>query len=185
LRASDWINIVLYFEKEFCNMNQNVVGVIFFSLIVGTAIFAGGLFYPESNELGAVEKIPLVGKEDHYVAPSTVRVVQATFNVKTQTLSAVIKHDDRNEFIANVLLHVFVTDNNSNRFLATHVFRPIIVSTGGNVYTNSHNFKAISNLKSFENLFVIAESANNFGEDSPPAFDAETAVPVLIEKGKN
>src|SRR5687768_1254323 len=119
-------------------MNQNVFGVMLFSLIVGSAIFISEYFVPLPSPMPVYEK-PVTVKNTEYsckkqsrtvtsqpvVSTVQVKIIQAELNQRTNQLTTdfLIKRDHPQTETSSVALHFFVKDGRSTQYLATEMVR--------------------------------------------------------------
>jgi hypothetical protein len=192
-----------FWKKEFGNMNQNVFGVILFSFIVGTAIFASE-FFVTLPTLPAVYERPATTAKNHYScsrqsrvvyrdAPAelaSVKVTQAYLNQRTNQLNTdfLIKRENPNTQSVGISLHLFVKNGRTTQYLATETInvKPDFDADGKANHDVLSSFQWLDDLENRDNLYVIAESSVNFRQSKTPEpkFDSTNATPVLLMKAK-
>ena len=183
-------------------MNQNVFGVILFSLIVGTAIFVSEYFAPIPPP-PSVYKYPVTVTEKYSCSHRSretfiqndssnfeVKIQQAVLNPRSNLFSAnfLLKRENSEAEVNRVSIHFFVKDNAKTEYLATETMplRANFTDQNTAIVVLRAPYKWLNTLKGEENVYVIAEPAANFNNSkSPePKFDETKAIPVLLDKGK-
>jgi len=188
-------------------MKKHLFGFALFSLIVGATAFVYAMF-----NVVRVDEVPAPSYYQTY-SPSTScwkmkkdlresrldspKINQAVFNLKTQQLNWELVTPTTYSTIA---LHFFVKDENGSRYITSENINTI--SNRGKLnYTataSSENgkseiinitssYEGLDDLDSYENLYVIAESAqaSRYSDKRyQPKFDAARATPVLIDSGR-
>ncbi len=183
-------------------MNQNVFGVILFSLIVGTAMFVSAFFAVVPAPPTVVEK-PLeaskptscftkkkVVNQTTPVGVANIKIMQAVLNQQTNQLDTdfFIKRENSQTEAVGVALHFFAKDGGKTRYLATQT----VTVTPDFDYDNKANhavtssYQWLDDLKRRDNLYVIAEPSSSFNQSKnlEPYFDEAKATAVLLDKGK-
>lgn len=181
-------------------MNQNVFGIILFSLIVGTAIFASEYFVTLPTPLPVYEKPFTVtnsgnscGKRVYQAAKygkTDLKIKQAVFNLRTKQLdtSLEIQRFDSETQNTGVTFHFYVKDGITTRYLASDTvhLKPNFDQNNKAIQEITSSYFWLDNLKSHKNLYVIAEpSQNSFKTDaeSIPRFNESGASSVLLIRG--
>lgn len=193
--------LLTVFEKRVLEkvMRKHFTGIALFIFIVGISGFVASLFneipkpeiFEVQNTVPVYESRTRCSKKYRDNEQFQVKINQVVYDEETGQLSAnyMIR---RGQFSANsvpVYLHFFVKTANRTQHLVTEkaTLTPTIIEN--NEYGNAHfYFKFLANLKSHENLYVIAESQveqnNGYSGETKnsPVFDESKATAVLVEK---
>jgi hypothetical protein len=180
-------------------MNQNVFGVILFSLIVGTAIFVSEYFVPlptllpvyerpvsSDNKYTCSQRKRQVTYQTSQIAKPTVKVSQIFFNQRTNQLNTdfLIKAESPKTENVGIALHFFTKDGRKTKYLATETIlvKPNFDESGLANYDFISSFKWLNDLNRHDNLYVIAEPSVDFRSSKTlePNFDSSKATSVLI-----
>lgn len=184
-------------------MNQNVVGVILFSVIVGVAIFVSELFYVApmpptvyakpvtvENKYSCSHHSRTVINQTIPVGVADIKVVQAVLNPQANEFNAefLIKKENPRTEAVGIALHFFVKNGRTTQYLATETMTvvPDFDSRGNATDDVTASFKWLNNFEQRNNLYVIAEPSSNYNKskDLEPIFDETKATSVLLDKGK-
>lgn len=179
---------------------QHFIGLIIFSLIVGTAVVVKSFFIemPEINSVTVSEfktesyhsknncrkkrKKPRKPKKPK---PASIILDQAVFVFGEEnkleldlSLANTVKEPNQT---ANVALHFFVSDKYSTRHLKTEYIS--VFFNDGFAEKELSNLKWLNNLQSKNDLFVISESVDDLSDDRiySPVFNKLKAKPILLE----
>lgn len=183
-------------------MNQNVFGVILFSLIVGTAVFVSVYFVPLPVPPAVVEKTfntitvdkkyscSKQSRRTVYQPPqyglANVKVIQAVFNQETKQLNTEfrIKRLSNETEGVRIALHFFVKNGKNTTYQATETItlRPDFANTGTADHAVVSSFKWLNDMQPQDNLYVIAESTVSFNQSKSlePVFEAAKAQSVTV-----
>lgn len=184
-------------------MNQNVVGVILFSVIVGIAIFVSEYFAPipaplpvyerpvtVDNKYSCSHRSRTVINQSIPVGVADIKVVQAVLNPQANVFNAefLIKKENPRTEAVGIALHFFVKNGRTTQYLATETITvvPDFDSRGNATDDVTASFKWLNNFEQRNNLYVIAEPSSNYNKskDLEPIFDESKATSVLLDKGK-
>ncbi len=180
-------------------MNQNIFGVILFSVIVGTAILISEMFVTLPTPAAVYERPTYESRTTCHrrvvnqttpVGVASIKVVQAVLNQQTNQLDTdfLIKKENPQTEAVGIALHFFVKDGGTTRYLATETITgvPEYNHDGTAKYSVISSFKWLNDLKSRDNLYVLAESSIPFQRSKllTPNFDEANASPVLLAKGR-
>ncbi len=186
-------------------MNKHIIGFIIFSLIVGTSAVVASFFYgvPKIESVNVSEtSVTYSGKscwkstKNYKSGLASVKVLQAVFNPDSKKLATNLSVTPGDNSFKNVrlALHFFVKDGNSTRYLATEN----LTDKNGNLegvydlnedkfsktlFSVTSTYKLFSNLRSYENLYVIPQiftERDSFTDYAPPQFDEINATPVTL-----
>lgn len=175
---------------------QHIVGIIIFSLIVGTSIVIGSFFIqlPEKTSVTVSDydsftyrserKCRKKRKKRRPAEEISIKIDQAVFNTNTEKLSLGVSLEGKNDLerTAKVALYFFANDKNGTRHLATEYTE---VYSGSSVKEfNSYNW--LRNLQSHENLYIIPQIKNEYNDFSAyqPKFDESKATAIVL-RGKD
>lgn len=172
-------------------MTKHIVGLLIFTLIVGTSAVIAGLFgyasAPEADSVTVSETYRVYKKKKRKKRCRKKRprprevaatVVQATFDESGRTLTTEVVLGTPET--ADLELHFFVSDAYGTQYLKKET---IVISSSETLYENS--FGWLDRLESKENLYVVARPRPaSRGWDYPPEFDAALAVPVLVRNDR-
>ncbi len=171
-------------------MTKHIVGLIIFTLIVGTSVVIAGLFgyssapdtytFTEHHDNHRVFKKKKRKKRcrkkrrKHRTENIEAKISQAVFDKNTNQLTTnLVLTDD--VIYGDVDLHFFVKDEFGTQYLKKET---ISVSSNG-VYENS--FAWLNRLESRENLYVIPKfKVSRRSWDYQPRFDVSKATPVTL-----
>lgn len=186
-------------------MNQNVFGVILFSLIVGTAIFVSEYFVTLPTPLPVYEK-PITVKQDDYscskqsrkaitqltaikvdqaVLDQTTNNLHISFHIKrhismTKDTLAKIPESETSK----ISLHFFDKSGSKTKYLGTEemTITPHFGYGDQSNFAKYASFKWLDDLQKHDNLYVIAESSVKFNKSASlePDFDEAKATSVLL-----
>jgi hypothetical protein len=160
-------------------MKKHILGILLFSLIVGSAGFIYGYFgliyksvIKSENCRFRINESDTGGSGSSGYRPILRQVV---LDLKTKQINW--EFSDKN-LKTSIALHFYTVDSNGSKYLKTEYVR----ST--NDFTSSYLW--LDNLKSYENLYVIAVEYPNTHRSmaSIPAFDLRKATSVLLYSGK-
>lgn len=175
---------------------QHIVGIIIFTLIVGTSIVIGSFFIklPEKTSVTVSDydsftyrserKCRKKRKKRRPTEDVSIKMDQAVFNPNLEKLSLSISLESKSglENTAKVALYFFVNDKNGTRHLATEYTE---VYTGSSVKEiNSYNW--LRNLQTHENLYIIPQVINDYDDFSAyqPKFNESKATAIVL-RGKD
>ncbi len=189
-------------------MKKHLFGFALFSFIVGTTAF----IYAMLNIVN-IREVPVPAYSATYsptkscwkmkresVEPKfdSPKISQAVLNLKTKEFNWKLETP---EIGAPIALHFFVEDKKGVRYIASEQVLMVVgrnmseemdkrlINVSGSLgkvkFTGS--YLSLDNINAYQNLYLIAEFVsisqirnNNF----QPEFDAEKAIPVLIDSGK-
>lgn len=172
-------------------MTKHIVGLIIFTLIVGTSAIIAGLFgYVTTSEKTSVQtynedyrsykkKRKKRCRKHRKPRPKEVSamVSQAVFDETNKNLTTEIAFENFFESEGEIDLHFFVQDGFGIQYLKRETIK---VSSYENVYENS--FGWLNRLESRENLYVVAKFKPDVESDySMEFFDGKNATPVLVK----
>ena len=169
-------------------MTKHIVGLIIFTLIVGTGAVIAGLFssvtapdadsvtvYKDSGVYKKKRKKRCRKKRKPRPREISATVLQATFDQAAKKLTTEIFVNDT-DVEGDLELHFFVRDAYGTQYLKKET---IAVSSEENLYENS--FGWLNRLESKKNLYIVPQVKDSSSRwDYQPRFDAEKATPVLI-----
>jgi len=175
-------------------MTKHIVGLIIFTLIVGTSAIIAGIFgymtTPGADSVSVSDNLLYrIESRRHRCGRKrrkprkprpreiSATVTQATFDEASRTLTTAIDFSDSDLFDGDLELHFFVKDAYGTQYLKKET---ISVSDAKSVYENT--FGWLNRLESRENLYVIAQvKSSDDRSDYQPSFDSGKATPVLIK----
>jgi hypothetical protein len=168
-------------------MTKHIVGLIIFTLIVGTSAVIAGIFSyittkPNVDTVTVYEDSGVYKRKKRCRKKRKPRpreisatVLQATFDAAGKKLTTEIFVSET-DVESDLELHFFVKDAYGTQYLKKET---ITVSSEENLYENS--FGWLNRLESKENLYIVAKVKRAYSRwDYQPRFDAEKATPVLI-----
>jgi hypothetical protein len=171
---------------------QHIVGILIFTLIVGTSIVIASFFIkiPEQTSVTVSDydiftfrserKCRKKRKKRRPKEEVSVKIDQAVFNVKTEKLSLAFSFQGKNnlEKTAKVALYFFVNDKNGTRHLATEYTEVYTDSSVKEI--NSYNW--LRNLQSHENLYIIPQVIGDYDDFSAykPNFIESKATAIVL-----
>ena len=172
-------------------MTKHIVGLIIFTLIVGTSVVVASLFgashapktyncdkYNVKHKVYKKKKRKKKRRHEkrhkrgHYAANMTQAIFDKGSNQLTTSL------DFKNESFEGVVdFHFFVKDEFGTQYLKKETIK---ASSTQSVYENS--FSWLNRLESRENLYVMPIAIySNRNLDYQPRFDVSRATPVLLK----
>lgn len=186
-------------------MNKHIVGFILFNLIVGTSIIIAAFFY-QIPKYESVYVTPVTsetytrscwkGNKRYANKMTSAKVTQAVFDSKTQELKTELFVQSNKKIFKDikVVLHFFVKDGDSTRYLATEDLTNNKGDMKG-IYDVSErrmtkatflvtfDYQWLGDLKSSENLYVMPEVIDTeMNKDYTPVFDEVNATPVTLAR---
>lgn len=178
---------------------QHFIGLIIFSLIVGTAVVGNSFFIkmPDTDSVTVPEyNIKTYHSKDNCRRkkrkkprkPKKTALINLDQAVYSQGKEEKLKLDlslanteKESDQTANVALHFFVSDKYSTRYLKTEYISVFFVD--GFAEKELSGLKWLNNLQSKNYLFVISESVNELSDDRiySPVFNKLKAKPILLK----
>ncbi len=196
-------------------MKKHIIGVIIFSFIVGTSAFVAAFFYQtlKSEQPQEVDSSNVYvtsepythscwkGNRNYETKSVSPKVTQAILDRQARTLETelFIQIDEKSSKNIKPVLHFFVKDGNSTRYLATYKLPGETMDVTKNhdmseIYDTSDkkmikaewnitlSLEMLGNINSYENLYVVPEIVSNVNSyrDYTPVFDELNATPVTV-----
>jgi hypothetical protein len=177
-------------HRRFLNMTKHIVGIILFSLIVGTSVVVAGFFNvltTDTNSVTIKENYRVYKKkkrkkrcrkkrrprEDNFQA----NISQAVFDKKTNQLTTSWTFQRGSNGSRDLDLHFYVKDEFGTQYLKKET---ITVNADQNIYENS--FDWLNRLESRNNLYIVPKiSKSNDNWDYRPGINSSNSVPVLLK----
>lgn len=183
-------------------MTKHIAGFILFGFIVGISGIIAFIFaeipqpekvFDDELILPRYESKSRCYKRSHGSFDNSdvsVKVVQAVFNERTKQLDTdlFIKRKDFSTENVSVVLHFFAKEIDGTKYLASERvwLEPEFNLEGKATHTITSSYQWLDNLNSFENLYVLADTANskvNYKKFNP-YFDEYKATAVISLKGR-
>ena len=173
-------------------MKKHIFGLAVFSLIVGAAAFIYAMFnvvnveevfVVTNNQTHPIKSCWKMKQESEKFIVNSVKVNQAILNLQTKEFSWEIATPETDSPIS---LHFFSKDGGRTRYITTEIVNDRFSRNGLLKFNNTYQW--LNKRKSFNNLYVIADSDSLFeiyGEDYKPKFDAIKATAVTINHGES
>lgn len=188
-------------------MKKNALGVMLFSLIVGTSLFISEFFVTLPTPVpvykrpsGLVDKYSCSHQNREVLAKRgsdsrfAINVSKVIYDQSTGKfgLTMLIKSQNREDRSLLVAVHFFTVGAltakglSTSKYLATETLfaEPEFDLKGNADQEISSSFKWLNDLDRHDNLYVIVEPGRMFrmNKDREPAFELSKATPVLVEK---
>lgn len=168
-------------------MKKHILGLTLFSFIVGTTAFIYAAFFrfvpdvtvaetPLSAPMYSAEKTSC-WKMKRKTKADSIKVNIAVFNLQSRKFHWEIIASRNDAIIA---LHFFSKDGKVTRYVNTEMVNARLTQDGVLKFNNTYQW--INELKSLDNLYVIAEYESEISRH--PNFDAAKATAVTLDHGE-
>jgi hypothetical protein len=156
-------------------MKKHILGIALFSLIIGSAGIFYSFFADDYDTYNIVEtEVYSYESFDGGFVESQPIIRQAVLDLKTKQINW--EFSNRNNK-ADIALYFYIVDSHGVRYLNSEHTRTT------NDFVSSYIW--LDNLKSYENLYVIAVDMNTHRAQSAiPRFEINKATSVLLYSGK-
>lgn len=167
-------------------MAKHIIGLILFSLIVGVSVFVAGVTN-SSSSVDVAKSYRLIAKKKkkrkkkrrcRHRQSEKVTLNQISFSRNSELLSASFDETGRAFGYKDaqvVQIHFFAKDQHGSRFLKTEY-----LSYEGDGIESSKETPWLTRIDRGQNIYVMAEAAQNSRFTTQPDFDSSVAVPLLI-----
>lgn len=156
-------------------MKKHLFGLVVFSFIVGAAIVYRSVFVAAPHLKQNLAQT--VTDNLNWKVSDKLYVKRADYDVKEDLLRWELSAP---KVDSPVVLHFFIKDENGTRHIASGQGVNTCLIEAKLEFTTY--FSGLDNLKSYENLYVIAEfgtKAKVYKEGYKPIFDSDKATPIL------